>query len=149
MRRALAAAVVLALSLCAALPAAALAKRSPSRLRAFASCPALVGYAQRHFAQTKGAAGGGVVPLAEPDIPGRTPADATTAPSAPNASGKEAAPDYSTTNVQEEGVDEPDLVKTDGTTIFTVVGETLYAIAATGSIPIGGLALWITSRRWP
>ena len=34
--------------------------------------------------------------------------------------------------MQEEGVDEPDLVKTDGTTIFTVVGDTLYAVAATG-----------------
>jgi hypothetical protein len=34
--------------------------------------------------------------------------------------------------VQEEGVDEPDLVKTDGATIFTVAGDTLYAVAATG-----------------
>ena len=125
-------AIVLALATCAALPAAALAKRAPSRLRAFSSCPSLVDYAKGHFAQTKGAAGGGVTPLAEPTIPGRTPADTTTAPSAPSASAKEAAPTYSTTNVQEEGVDEPDVVKTDGTTIFTVVGETLYAVAATG-----------------
>jgi uncharacterized secreted protein with C-terminal beta-propeller domain len=130
-RRALAAAIVLALALVAALPVAALAKRAPSRLRAFSSCPALVGYAKGHFAQTKGAAGGGVTPLAEPTIPGRTPTD-TSAPSAPNAVAKEVAPTYSTTNVQEEGVDEPDVVKTDGATIFTVVGETLYAVAATG-----------------
>ena len=39
-------AIALALGSGAALPTAALAKRAPSRLRAFASCPALVGYAQ-------------------------------------------------------------------------------------------------------
>ena len=78
--------------------------------------------------------GRGVAPLSEPAIPARTPTDATTAPPSPNASGaKEAAPTYSTTNVQEEGVDEPDVVKTDGVTIFTVVGDTLYAVAATGA----------------
>jgi hypothetical protein len=122
-------AIALALGAGAALPAGALAKRAPSRLRAFASCPALVGYAKGHFAQTQGATGGGVTPLAEPGISGRTPTDDS---SAPTAVAKETAPSYSTTNVQEEGVDEPDLVKTDGATIFTVVGDTLYAVAATG-----------------
>ena len=126
-------AIVLALASGAALPSAAVAKRAPSRLHAFASCPEIVGYAKRHFVQTKGAPSPGVAPLSEPAIPARTPADATTAPPSPNASGaKEAAPTYSTTNVQEEGVDEPDVVKTDGVTIFTVVGQTLYAVAATG-----------------
>jgi hypothetical protein len=138
-------AIVLALASSAALPSAALAKRAPSRLHAFASCPEIVDYAQHHFVQTKGAPSPGVAPLSEPAIPARTPADATTAPPSPNASGaKEAAPTYSTTNVQEEGVDEPDVVKTDGTTIFTVVGQTLYAVAATGpGAPriVGSLAL--------
>jgi hypothetical protein len=123
-------AVALALGSGAALPAGALAKRAPLRLRAFASCPALVDYAKGHFAQTHGAAGGGVAPLAEPGLQGQAP----NATSAPDASAKQesAAPSYSTTNVQEEGVDEPDIVKTDGATIFTVNGDTLYAIAATG-----------------
>jgi uncharacterized secreted protein with C-terminal beta-propeller domain len=128
-RRALAAAIVLALGTGAALPSAAPAKRAPSRLRAFPSCPALVGYAKGHFGQTHGAPAGGVTPLAEPAIPGRAPTDT----SAPTAVAKEAAPTHSTTNVQEEGVDEPDVVKTDGTTIFTVAGDTLYAVAATGA----------------
>ena len=48
-------AIALALGTTAALPTAALAKRAPSRLRAFSSCPALVGYAKGHFAQTQGA----------------------------------------------------------------------------------------------
>ncbi len=122
-------AIALALGSGAALPAGALAKRAPMRLRAFASCPALVDYAKGHFAQTHGAAGGGVTPLAEPGLQGQAP----NATSAPDASAKqESAPSYSTTNVQEEGVDEPDVVKTDGATIFTVNGDTLYAIAATG-----------------
>ncbi len=129
MRRALAAAIVLALGTGAGLPGAAAAKRAPSRLRAFSSCPALVGYAQGHFGRTHGTPGGGVTPLAEPAIPGRAPTET----SAPTAVAKPDAPAFSTTNVQEEGVDEPDVVKTDGTTIFTVAGDTLYAVAATGA----------------
>jgi uncharacterized secreted protein with C-terminal beta-propeller domain len=121
-------AIALALGAGAALPSGALAKRAPMRLRAFASCPQLVEYAKGHFAQTRGATGGGVTPLAEPGLQGRTPTDT----SAPSAGSKESVPSYSTTNVQEEGVDEPDVVKTDGATIFTVVGDTLYAVAATG-----------------
>ena len=122
-------AIALALGGGAALPTATLAKRAPSRLHAFSSCPALVGYAKGHLGQTHGAPGGGVTPLAEPGAPRDGPRP-TRAPRARSA--KEAAPTYSTTNVQEEGVDEPDVVKTDGTTIFTVAGDTLYAVAATG-----------------
>jgi hypothetical protein len=121
----MAVALVLVLAYVAA-PPSALAKRKPSRLQAFASCAGLVGYAQRHLARTRGASEPAVPPLAEPAIPpGRTP-EATTEVQ------KDASPAFSTTNVQEEGVDEPDIVKTDGATIFTVVGQTLYAVAANG-----------------
>jgi Beta propeller domain len=41
--------------------------------------------------------------------------------------------DFSTTNVQEEGVDEPDIVKTNGTHLFTVTGRHVHAIAARGT----------------
>ncbi|MFG1941772.1 beta-propeller domain-containing protein [Nonomuraea sp. NPDC048826] len=37
-------------------------------------------------------------------------------------------PDHSTTNVHEAGVDEPDLVKTDGDRVFTITGGTLRII---------------------
>src|SRR4029079_1166417 len=44
----------------------------------------------------------------------------------------EAAPkhgvDYSGTNVQEEGVDEPDIVKTNGTTLFAVANGKLNSV---------------------
>ncbi len=100
---------------------------------AFASCADLVGYAGRHFALTHG--------LAEPAIgtfdpspppAGRLPQgvsseQAAAAPSAPAAS-----PSYSTTNNQEVGVDEPDIAKTNGSTIFTVSQGRLYAVAVGG-----------------
>jgi hypothetical protein len=101
-----------------------------------------VGYAQHHLAQTHGVPERVVPGVVEPTIPGRAPGDTATPPQA--TTGKESAPTYSTTNVQEEGVDEPDVAKTDGTTIFTVVGQTLYAVAASEPGPpriAGALAL--------
>jgi uncharacterized secreted protein with C-terminal beta-propeller domain len=128
-RRGLAAALVLASACIAATPAAAVAKRTPARLTSFSSCAGLVGYAQRHLAQTHGVPERVMPGVVEPTIA----PTATRPPSAPEATaGKDATPSYSTTNVQEEGVDEPDVAKTDGSTIFTVAGQTLYAIAATG-----------------
>ena len=41
----------------------------------------------------------------------------------------------SSTNVQEEGVDEPDIVKSNGSTIFSVDGATLRAVDVSGSTP--------------
>jgi hypothetical protein len=56
---------------------------------------------------------------------------------AARADGGSAAPSstFSTTNNQEEGVDEPDLVKTDGSTIYTVSGNTLFAVAVADGTP--------------
>ena len=122
-------ALVLASAWVAVLPAVALGKRAPSRLRSFASCAQLVDYAQRHVAQTHGVPEQVMPGVVEPTIPVGAPG----MPPAPEVSaGKDASPSYSTTNVQEEGVDEPDVVKTDGATIFTVVGRTLYAVATSG-----------------
>ena len=42
---------------------------------------------------------------------------------------------YSTTNNQEAGVDEPDIAKTDGRTLFTVAAGKLYAVALGGTGP--------------
>ncbi|MFC5815634.1 beta-propeller domain-containing protein [Nonomuraea harbinensis] len=54
-----------------------------------------------------------------------------------------ATPDHSTTNVHEAGVDEPDLVKTDGDRVFTVSGGVLRVIdtatrKVTGSLDLKG-----------
>jgi len=44
--------------------------------------------------------------------------------------GDEGSVDYSETNVQVEGVDEPDIVKTDGTNLYVVADNTVYIILA-------------------
>ena len=49
------------------------------------------------------------------------------APQAGRAAGTPGV-DYSTTNVQEEGVDEPDLVKSNGSTLFVVRSDRLFAV---------------------
>lgn len=54
------------------------------------------------------------------------------------AIGEAGATDFSTTNNQEEGVDEPDTAKTDGSTLFTVVGDTVYAVSVRGESKILG-----------
>ncbi len=46
------------------------------------------------------------------------------------SSGQQAAQEYSTTNVQVAGVDEMDMVKTDGIFIYAVSGHTVYIIRA-------------------
>jgi hypothetical protein len=116
-----------------AVPAAADAKRH--RLRAFASCAGLVDYAQRHLATTHGQPDRTVVPLVEAAPTGPT-APAAPTPSADKGAGT--TTDYSTTNNQEEGVDEPDAAKTDGDTLFTVAGDTVYAISVRGESKILG-----------
>ena len=106
----------------AALAWPASAAAAPKRLRAFDSCAALVTYARAH---------------ARPGLPIRRDG-------MPDAvSGPEAAPDHSTTNVQEAGVDEPDTVKTDGRRLFAVAGGALHAIDVRSAAPrrLGTLAL--------
>ena len=51
--------------------------------------------------------------------------------------------DYSTTNVQEEGVDEPDIVKTDGKHLYVMAASTLYVFDVRSGEPklVGSLAL--------
>src|SRR3954469_20053553 len=138
-------AAVLLLGL-AAMPAGAASKRA---LRSFKSCPQLLSYARTHG---KTAVGTGWVPTpftVGAQQPSRVPKSSGTSkggPSttttaedqagAPQASGGEGtSTDFSTTNVQEQGVDEPDIVKTDGTTIFAVVNGVLHSIDARGAEP--------------
>src|SRR4051812_8842445 len=123
--------VAFALVLVLAFPALAEGRARP---RAFASCASLVGYAQRHFADTHGVASrpviaiGAPVPSAHPSRPTEGAAPQASAPTSADTS-------FSTTNVQEEGVDEPDLVKTDGKTVFALAGTRLNAVSVTGGAP--------------
>ena len=59
-----------------------------------------------------------------------------------------AAPDYSTTNTHEAGVDEPDLVKTDGHRIVSVVDGTLRVLDVEKKQVTGTLRLSDSAERW-
>ena len=103
------------LGLTAASSAAGPAGKTP-RLVAFQSCGELLGYARSHAAQFVGPWGLGLAGKATPPaVPGRVAAP-------------QQGVDYSGTNVQEAGVDEPDLVKTNGTTLFAVANGKLNAV---------------------
>jgi uncharacterized secreted protein with C-terminal beta-propeller domain len=130
--------LVAALTILAAL-AAALATQSPGRssaqvtpaaagkrLQRLGSCAGLVRYAKLNARRVVGPWGvpgigvglPGAIPSPQPPPPGPVPVRGRVAPSVPRSG----------TNVQEEGVDEPDLVKTDGSHLFTVARGKLRAI---------------------
>jgi len=97
-----------------------------ARLQAFGSCGNLLAYAKQHALPLVGAWGlGGQQGGATAVI---------AAPEATRGAGT-AGVDYSTTNVQEEGVDEPDLVKSDGSTLFVVRSDHLFAVDVRGRRP--------------
>ena len=89
------------------------------RLTAFGSCGQLLGYAKAQARRFVGPYGLGAPAIAE-----------TTRAGAPQQ-----GVDFSGTNVQEEGVDEPDMVKTDGKTLFAVSGGKLNAVDVGGLRP--------------
>ena len=95
--------LALAALVLSAAPAAA-KPRAAKRLKTFDSCRTLVAYAARHVPQAPSR------PF--PDVPLRR--------EAPAGGEGAAGQDTSQTNVQEAGVDEPDTVKTDGSTIFAL-----------------------------
>jgi uncharacterized secreted protein with C-terminal beta-propeller domain len=88
----------------------------------------------------------GLVPQAAADAGARSATGAAEA-----ASGEAAPPAYSTTNIHEAGVDEPDLVKTDGRRIVSVVDGTLRVVdvekQAAGTLRLSGPAdEWYADR---
>ncbi len=100
----------------------------------------MVAYAKQEATRYVGSIGSGPVGVATPGISLRPtlPSISAATAGAPGAASS-ATPvegvDYSGTNDQEAGVDEPDLVKTNGTTLFTVENGTLEAVDVGGSAP--------------
>ncbi|MBJ7329289.1 MAG: beta-propeller domain-containing protein [Solirubrobacteraceae bacterium] len=143
MRRILVVLPALALVLVGAPPVADAA--SAPRLPAFASCTDLLDYARENLdrptvpPRVGVAAMPGVAPrpvTGEPapqregqPVPTAAPVSAQAAPSA------DATEEFSTTNVQETGIDEPDIVKTDGKRLFVVAGTQLWSYDVTGDVP--------------
>lgn len=116
-RSARVAALALAGVLAAAVPAAA-APDPASRLTTFASCEELLAWTQAHAPRPV------VRDPSQPIPPVAMPMPAAAAPDATAGDGAaEGEPDFSTTNVQEQGVDEPDTVKTDGRRVFAIAGS--------------------------
>jgi uncharacterized secreted protein with C-terminal beta-propeller domain len=139
-------AVIAAFTLLAAVPGASMAAEADTadrksriaksvRLKSFASCGALVRYGRRHARGVVGAPS----PISSPEPllggPRPLPPDSRSAP------GAEDGPDDSGTNVQEAGVDEPDLVKATRDLIFVVAGNQLHAVKADGLELLGTLKL--------
>jgi uncharacterized secreted protein with C-terminal beta-propeller domain len=111
-------------------PSSAGAASGRHKLRAFASCSNFVHYARRHAPKelrTRGIPEPIGLPVTRSPQPmtdnGVAQPEAKTAPTTGGA-----GQDFSTTNVQEAGVDEPDQVKTDGKTLFVVENQTLFAL---------------------
>ncbi|MEA2266471.1 MAG: hypothetical protein QOE27_2054 [Solirubrobacteraceae bacterium] len=142
----------------APVPATARSARHPSaasiRPRTFGSCADLVGYARRNLAATRGvpepslfafAQGAPSAPtLPGGTVPGRAPAGSgIQGPQVAANADQSAPPSFSPTNNQEAGVDEPDIVKTDGTTLYTVAQGRVLAVSLGGAAPrlVGTLAL--------
>ncbi|HEY5145091.1 MAG TPA: beta-propeller domain-containing protein [Solirubrobacteraceae bacterium] len=140
----------------------AAAKRRPAHrvtahLSAFASCSSLVGYARAELARTGGTTGvpfraeaGSAVSLAPAKTTGGAVPPTAAAPTAVSETGAGSAGDaFSGTNDQETGVDEPDVVKTDGKRMFVLAGQSLLAIDVSGDTPVllGSLALEGSSRE--
>lgn len=122
---------VLALVLAATLTAsagAAAPRPKAAQLVPFRSCGDLLGYAKEQTARFVGpyGIGGGTV---------AAPAPAPVAVASPATGGNTEGVDYSGTNNQEQGVDEPDIVKTDGSTLYAVSGGRLNAVDVSGTKP--------------
>jgi len=117
---------ILALGLTLAAPSLA-DGASKSRAKAFASCEAVGDYARKHALEI--VEPGGLPPrfgfAVEGDTPDGGPEPAPTSPQEGAVRDGDGV-DYSTTNVQEEGVDEPDIVKTDGRHLYVMNASTLY-----------------------
>jgi uncharacterized secreted protein with C-terminal beta-propeller domain len=88
------------------------------RLVSFGSCPDLLRYAKSQATRFVGPYGLGGQPGVVSDA----------AAGAREASPPKQGVDFSGTNVQEQGVDEPDIVKTDGNTLYAVANGKLNAV---------------------
>jgi uncharacterized secreted protein with C-terminal beta-propeller domain len=124
-----------------ALAAATEARAAAPRLKRFSSCAQLLTYARHEARRTGG--GVGVLPRALPPGVETISAPQRSEGAVPVAAPAPATPDFSGTNVQEAGVDEPDVVKTDGQRIYAVTDGTLRIVDVTGAAPrlVGSLKL--------
>ena len=126
-------------------------------LRSFDECAALLDYVHTHAAAAAGpwgfetGFGGGFGPFGFADDAVADMAEEGPFPAAAAAGGDVpllAGEDYSTSNLQESGIDEPDSVKTDGRRMVLTVRDTVQAVDVSGTTPrrIGSVSL---DGTWP
>ena len=116
------------------------------RLKAFSSCPQLVRYARRNAARRDGVSAGPPrlgqpMPMPLPGLPVPDTAPSPQAAPLEQNSGVQDDQQSSHTNVQEAGVDEPDVVKTADGRIFALAGGKLHAVEADGLRLLGSVEL--------
>lgn len=121
-------------------PASAAKKRAPAKLSSFRSCRAMKRYAARHAGALRESVSVGGGALEDTDGSKRTKAE--------SPQGADPADGTSGTNVQEPGVDEPDLVKSQGDRLFTVADGRLVAMETGPGTPreLGSVSLGRKSR---
>ena len=131
--RAVLMALALAALAAACVPAAdAKTKRAATpRLKAFSSCAGLIGYARRHVPPPR-LITRPRLPITDLPVSGGEEGGARTPP--PSAQAPDGG-DSSTTNIQEAGVDEPDIAKSDGTNVYTLTDGVLRATDARSPTP--------------
>lgn len=113
-------------------PAGETAGAAAPALRRFASCNALRAHMRGQARRIVGPYG---LPVAAGSLPVADLARAGTPEAMPAAAPGGAAPAYSGTNLQEAGVDEPDMVKTDGSRLYALSGQVLRVVDVTGDAP--------------
>ncbi len=133
----------LVVALFAVVVAAAPAAQAKPSLKRFKSCDRLLGYANHHRPHY---VAGGPPQQFTPSVARPVPANATAgepmSAAAPEAAG-DAGGGFSLTNNQEAGVFEPDIVKTDGRTVYAVTATGVLNVVDVTGAPkvIGSLAL--------
>jgi uncharacterized secreted protein with C-terminal beta-propeller domain len=130
---------VLALLILAVLAASADAARKTTRLRAFDSCAELVRYGVKHATPMLRYA----APPAVDGVPTMPAAGEGGTVEGDSGAGSDSAgrAEGEGTNVQEEGVDEPDTLKTDGKTLFAVAAGRLEAVDVAAARGLDSLQL--------
>jgi len=121
-----------------------------SRLRFFAECPDLLAYMQDEASKRVTAWGLNGGPLGGVYYPGMRMEASTAGTAAPmavedsaasGAASAPASPDFSGTNTQEVGVDEGDIVETDGTHVFVASQDGVRIVDVAGAAVIATLEL--------
>lgn len=129
MKRTLTFALVVGLISAALLAGGATAATAASGgLNEFGTCIGFLGYVKKHAKRL-------VEPWGLPGVTGAIALPSAEADGGGPEEGPVAGTDYSTTNLQEVGVDEPDVVKTDGSRIYALAAGRLHVVDVSGGEP--------------